>query len=97
MVPIHKFEAKKGVGGSRGYAKAKSQAWPQSKEEHYLHLVGLGGHATLGNARKEWHSQQRALHSPDKTIFVQINVFDKNSTNLFPNPMESSNGILNDL
>ena len=62
MVPIHKFEAKKGVRGPRRYAIAESQAWPQSKEEHYLRLVGLGGHAALGNARKECHGQQGALY-----------------------------------
>ena len=32
--------------------------------DHDLCLVGLGGHGALGNARKECHSQQGALHSP---------------------------------
>ena len=35
-----------------------------SKEDHDLHLVGLGGHGALGNAQKECLGQQGALHSP---------------------------------
>lgn len=47
MVLIHKYETQKGASGSRRYAKTKSLAYP----------------GALGNGRKEYHSQQGALHS----------------------------------
>ena len=34
------------------------------KKTIILHLVGLGEYAALGNARKECHGQEGALHSP---------------------------------
>lgn len=75
MVPIHKYKAKKGVSVSKRYAKAESQAWPPSKEDHDLRLVRPGGHGALGNARKECHCQQELymakLHHVKEGIWLK--------------------------
>ncbi|GFR34122.1 hypothetical protein TNCT_419661 [Trichonephila clavata] len=64
MGPIHKYEANKGVGDCRRYAKVKNKSWPIPKEDHDLRLVGLRGHGALGNARKEYHGKQGSLLRP---------------------------------
>ena len=50
MVPVHQFEAKKGVGGPSRHAKERVKQDLHPKKEIDLCLVGLGGHGTQGNA-----------------------------------------------
>ena len=56
MVPIREYEAKKGVGSFKRYAKSGS---PPEKG-HDLRLVGLGKRGALENARKKRHGQSCA-------------------------------------
>lgn len=57
MVNIRQFEAKKGVGGTRRYTEAKSQAGAPSKNGHDLRLVGVERVSYTGRCLK------RALRS----------------------------------